>query len=95
MEYGNNDWRMQYFRYRDRKGILEEAYLFQNLIYAKQLGMWKFEGTCSKQRDTKCEKLGAGTRLIICGSGRKLSSWVLVKQAVKDDVGKVLRGRMV
>lgn len=52
---------MQYFRYRDRKVILEEAYLFQNLKYAKQLSMWRLREPAPNRGDPGCEKLGAET----------------------------------
>lgn len=34
-----NNWRMQCFRYNDRKGVLEEVYLLQTMTYTKQPGL--------------------------------------------------------
>lgn len=58
--------------------------------YAMPLGMWKYEWTPSVNSLAK-----GRIRTEHLRKRRKLSSWILVKQAVRNDVGEVGRGQMV
>lgn len=72
---------------------IEKAFL-QRCIYSQTWNRQSSEarGNLRKPAPSR-EKLGAGMNLSICG--RRRSYLVLVKQAIKEDVGKADRGCMV